>query len=155
MTDQERTTVHETLRTEPIRTTPIVRTYSDPLAAAPAVATDRTVVRTYQPASPGPAATASRLVILVFGILQVALILRIVLLLLDANVGNDVVRLILGITDPFVEPFRGMFSIDRATADNGSVFDLAALVALVAWSLIEALVLAALRVFDRRDAVVA
>ena len=63
-----------------------------------------------------------------FGVLQVALILRI-LLLLVANTSNDVVQLILNVTDPFVEPFRGMFDLDRVTADQGSTLDIAAIVA--------------------------
>ena len=84
--------------------------------------------------------------------LQAALILRIILLLLVANTGNDVVSLILTITDPFVEPFRGMFAIDRVTADQGSRFDVAALVALIGWTLVEILILAALRIFNRRPA---
>ena len=79
------------------------------------------------------------------------LILRIVLLLLNANEGNDLVAFIVGVTDPFVEPFRGMFSLDKVTADQGSVFDVAALVALVGWTLLEALILAGIRIFDRRD----
>ncbi len=85
--------------------------------------------------------------------LQVALILRIILLLLVANPGNDVVALILNVTDPFVEPFRGMFSLDRVTADQGSMLDVAAIVALIGWTLVEALILALLRVFDRRRVV--
>jgi uncharacterized protein YggT (Ycf19 family) len=84
-----------------------------------------------------------------FGALQVALILRIILLLLVANTGNDVVQLILNITDPFVEPFRGMFRLDRVTADQGSTLDIAAIVALIGWTLVELLVLALVRVFDR------
>jgi len=59
------------------------------------------------------------------------------------------VSLILNITDPFVEPFRGMFSIDRVTAGQAKL-DIAALVALVGWTLVEALILAALRIFSRR-----
>jgi hypothetical protein len=38
------------------------------------------------------------------------------------------------------------------TADQGSIFDVAALVALIGWTLVEALVLALLRVFSRRSA---
>ena len=91
----------------------------------------------------------SRFVTFLFGVLQVALILRIILLLLAANLGNDIVQLILNLTDPFVEPFRGMFALDRATADR-SVLDIAAIVALIGWSLVELLVLALVRVFDRR-----
>lgn len=43
-----------------------------------------------------------------------------------------------------------MFALDRVRADQGSVFDLAALVALIGWTLVEALILAALRIFARR-----
>jgi uncharacterized protein YggT (Ycf19 family) len=100
---------------------------------------------------PGGLTTAARVITFLFGILQAALILRIILLLLVANTGNDVVSLILNITDPFVEPFRGMFSIDRVTAGE-SKFDVAALVALIGWTLVEALLLAALRIFSRRPA---
>jgi uncharacterized protein YggT (Ycf19 family) len=63
-----------------------------------------------------------------------------------------VFALILNATDPFVEPFRGMFALDRVTADMGSVFDIAALVALIGWSLVEALIFALLRIFTRRPA---
>jgi hypothetical protein len=58
------------------------------------------------------------------------------------------------VSDPFIEPFRGMFSLDRIRADQGSVFDFAALVALIGWTLVELLVLAALRIFDRRSTAV-
>ena len=43
-----------------------------------------------------------------------------------------------------------MFAIDRVTADQGSKFDVAALVALIGWTLVEALILALLRIFSRR-----
>jgi hypothetical protein len=44
-----------------------------------------------------------------------------------------------------------MFAIDRVTADQGSRLDVAAIVALIGWTLIEMLILAALRIFDRRQ----
>ena len=110
----------------------------------------RTTERSYTPAGPSGAALVARLVTFLFGVLQVALILRIILLLLVANTGNDVVQLILTVTDPFVEPFRGMFQLDRVTADQGSTLDIAAIVALIGWTLVEMLVLALIRVFDRR-----
>ena len=142
MTDYERTTVHDRTVVDP----------AAPVTAEPAVAsTVRTTEREVVPAGPSGASTVARLVTFLFGVLQVALILRIILLLLVANPGNDVVALILGITDPFVEPFRGMFSLDRVTADQGSVLDIAAIVALIGWTLVELLVLAAIRIFDRRD----
>lgn len=134
MTDYERTT-RQTTNVDPAY---------DPRAAT---TTTEQRVRT---AGPGGAAVIARFVMFLFGVLQVALILRVILLLLVANPGNDVVQLILSLTDPFVEPFRGMFRLDRVTADQGSVLDIAAIVALIGWSLVEMLILALVRVFDRR-----
>lgn len=148
MTDYERTTTRETTTSDPT-----VRTTYPPEPVIPATPVEesriRTTERAYAPAGPSGLTTISRLVVFLFGVLQVALILRIILLLLVANAGNDVVRLILDVTNPFVEPFRGMFALDRVTADR-SVFDIAAVVALIGWTLVEALILALLRVFDRR-----
>ena len=142
MTDYQRTTTQETTR-QPAAADP----YVNPAPAATSVRT----TDTYVAPGPGGATYAARIVTFLFGILQALLILRIILLLLVANTGNDIVSLILSITDPFVEPFRGMFSIDRVTAGE-SRFDVAALVALIGWTLIEALLLAALRIFRRRPA---
>ena len=149
MTDYERTTTRESTTVDPAA--PV---YADPAAVPPPAqaASVRTTERAYVPAGPSGVTTLSRVVTFIFGVLQAALILRIILLLLVANAGNDVVALILNVTDPFVEPFRGMFAIDRVTADQGSRFDIAALVALIGWTLIELPILALLRVFSRRPA---
>jgi uncharacterized protein YggT (Ycf19 family) len=140
MTDYERTTTHQTTTTDP----------AAPAAPEPRSTAVRTTERAYVPPGPGAAAVLGRFVKFLFGVLQVALILRIILLLLVANPGNDVVQLILNITDPFVEPFRGMFQLDRVTAGR-QVLDIAAIVALIGWSLVELLILALIRVFDRRN----
>lgn len=145
MTDYERTTTHQTTSSDPT-----IRSTTDPAVTEPQSSAVRTTERAYVPAGPGGAAVAARFVTFLFGVLQVALILRIILLLLVANPGNDVVQLILNLTDPFVEPFRGMFQLDRVRADQGSVLDIAAIVALIGWSLVELLVLALIRIFDRR-----
>ena len=152
MTDYERTSVRETTTSDPaVPTTHPTTPVATPVAAPPVHETAvRTTERAYVPAGPSGVTTAARVITFLFGILQAALILRIILLLLVANQGNDVVGLILGITDPFVEPFRGMFAFDRVTADSGSRFDIAAVVALIGWTLIELLVLAGIRIFDRR-----
>jgi uncharacterized protein YggT (Ycf19 family) len=96
--------------------------------------------------------TFTRLVTFLFGVLQALLILRIVLLLLVANEENDIVSTILSITAPFVDPFRDMFQLDTVTGDQGSVLDIAAIVALIGWTLLEGLIVSLLRVFDRRSA---
>jgi uncharacterized protein YggT (Ycf19 family) len=142
MTYDQRTTTRETQTTDPR-----ADAYGAP---APAVTSVRTTDSEYVAPGPGGATLAARIVTFVFGILQALLILRIVLLLLVANPGNDVVKFVFNVTQPFVEPFLGMFSLNRVTADQGSIFDVAALVALIAWTLVEALILAAIRIFARR-----
>jgi uncharacterized protein YggT (Ycf19 family) len=134
VSDYERTTVRET--------------EADP-APAPYGSRVRSAETTYAK-GPTTGEVIRRIVLLLFGILQGLLILRIVLLLLVANQGNDIVSAIINFTDIFVEPFRGMFQLDRVRADQGSVLDVAAIVALIAWTLIEAVVVALLSVGARR-----
>ena len=138
MTDTQRVTTRES-------------TYVDPANPA-AAGSVRVTESATTPAGPGWATTASRIVTFAFGLLQALLILRIILLLLVANPGNDLVSFIFNITQPFVAPFVGMFSLNHVTADQGSVLDVAAIVALIGWTLVEALVLAAIRIFSRRPA---
>ena len=144
MTDYQRTTTRETT-SQPVAADPNV-------APAPAATSVRTTDTAYVAPGPGGATYATRIVTFAFGILQALLILRIILLLLVANRANDIVQFVMSITQPFVEPFIGMFSLNRVVADQGSVLDIAAIVALIGWTLIELLVLAAIRIFSRRPA---
>jgi hypothetical protein len=137
MTDFERTTTRRT----------VVRPGADPAEPTASVSTTDTA---YVGSGPDGVTITARIITFAFGILQVLLILRIILLLLIANHGNDIVGFVLAVTQPFVEPFLGMFSLDRVATDQGSVLDVAALVALIGWTLIEALILAALRIFSRQ-----
>jgi hypothetical protein len=134
MTDYQRVTTREST--------------GDPYVAPAATRTTDTVVA----AGPGGATYAARIVTFAFGVLQALLILRIILLLLVANSANDIVAFVFNITQPFVEPFLGMFSLNRVEADQGSVLDVAAIVALIGWTLLEAVILAAIRIFSRRPA---
>jgi len=143
MTEYQRTTTRETTAEQPAAASPYV-------APAPAATSVRTTESEYVAPGPGGATYATRVVTFLFGIVQALLILRIVLLLLVANRGNDIVQFILNVTQPFVDPFIGMFSLNRVTADQGSVLDVAAIVALIGVTLIEMLVLAAIRLFSRR-----
>ena len=137
MTEYQRTTTQQTNTTDAY--------------GAPAPPTTVQTTDTYVAPGPGGATMAGRVVTFVFGILQVLLILRIILLLLVANPGNDIVSFVFNITQPFVEPFANMFSLNHVTADQGSVLDITAIVALIAWTLIEALILAGIRIFSRRS----
>ena len=104
----------------------------------------------YVAAEPGPLYYVRRVVSLLFGILAVLLALRIIFLLLVANQTNPIVDAIYNITEPFVAPFRGIFNFDQVSPGGASVFDIAALVALVGWLLIYLLIMAILRLGDRR-----
>jgi uncharacterized protein YggT (Ycf19 family) len=106
------------------------------------------------PAAPGPLYYARRVISLLFGILAVLIGLRILLLLLVANQSNDIVTFIYNITEPFVAPFRGIFNFDQVSPGGGSVFDVAAVVALIGWLLIYVLLMAILRLGDRDRVVV-
>ncbi|HEX5012768.1 MAG TPA: hypothetical protein VFV72_01325 [Candidatus Limnocylindrales bacterium] len=100
---------------------------------------------------PSGGTIAGRIVILLFGIVQVLIVLRIVFLLLNAREGNDIVSWVLNASQIFVAPFEGMLGTD-ALAAGGSVLDVAAILALIGWSLLEALILAAVGVFRREPA---
>lgn len=100
---------------------------------------------------PGVTDIARRVVALVFGVLQGLLILRIILLGLAANTANPVVFELMRVTAPFVRPFDSMFRIDRVALGGGSVVDVAAIVALIGWTLLQLLILAILSLNARRS----
>ena len=100
---------------------------------------------------PSGGAIAGRVVILLFGIVQVLILLRIVFLLMDAREGNDLVNFVLNASQIFVAPFEGMLNTN-ALHSGGSVLDVAAILALIGWTLLEALILAAVGVFRREPA---
>jgi hypothetical protein len=124
----------------------VVRTTDDPAYTGDGVV-ERRVTRT-----PSGGEIASRAVVFVFGIIQVLIILRIVLLLLNAREGNDLVAWILNASQIFVAPFNGILNTD-ALAAGGSILDIAAILALIGWSVVEALILAAINIFRREPAV--
>jgi len=125
----------------------VVRTSDDP-----AYSRGDTVVQRRVSRYPSGGELAGRVVVLLFGIVQVFVILRIVLLLLNAREGNDLVSFILNTSQVFVAPFNGMLNIDNLKA-GGSVFDVAAVLALIGWTLLEAIILAAVGIFRREPTV--
>jgi uncharacterized protein YggT (Ycf19 family) len=102
--------------------------------------------------SPGPLSMARRVVALLFGVLVVLIALRFLLLALGANAGNALVDFIYGVSEPFVEVFRGVFSFDHFSPVGRSVIDVAALVAIVGYALLAVLIIAILRLGDRERA---
>jgi hypothetical protein len=132
------------------RDRPVAAGYVPPATSNVNVAADRGYVDT----APGPLYWARRVVSLLFGILAVLIGLRILLLLLVANQQNSIVDFVYSVTEPFVAPFRGIFSIDQVSPGGGSVLDVGAVVALVGWLLIYLLIMAILRLGDRDTATV-
>jgi hypothetical protein len=106
--------------------------------ATPATRTSSVVDRAQL--SPSGGEMIRRVVVLIFGIIQVVIGLRIVLLLLNAREGNDLVAFILNTSQVFVAPFIGIFNVDSLHS-SGSVLDIAAIAALVGWTILEAVVL--------------
>ena len=121
---------------------------SDPGVVATPAAGGSSVVQRRVTRTPSGGEMAGRVVIFLFGIVQVFIIARIVLLLLDAREGNDLVSFILNTSQIFVGPFEGILRTNALSA-GGSIFDLAAVLALVGWTILEALVLAAVGIFRR------
>jgi len=101
--------------------------------------------------SPSGGEVARRVIALIFGIIQSLIVLRIVLLLLDAREGNDLVAFILSASQLFVAPFEGMLRTS-ALASGGSILDIAAILALIGWTILEAIAFWVVNVF-RREAV--
>jgi hypothetical protein len=91
---------------------------------------------------------ARRIIVLVFGLIQIVIGLRIVLLLLDARTGNALVSGILDVSKIFVAPFEGILNSNALTA-GGSTLDVAAVVAFVGWTILELIVLWAVGIFRR------
>jgi len=128
---------------------------------------DRTVVTTGEPtisgqesvrtdsrritrAGPGGSGLSRRIVVLVFGLIQIVIGARVVLLLLDAREANALVSAILNISQLFVAPFEGMLRTDSLSS-SGSVLDITAIVAFVGWTILELIVLWVIGMFGRRS----
>ncbi len=92
-----------------------------------------------------------RIVVLAFGLIQILIGARILLLLLDAREANGLVSGILTISQWFVGPFEGILRTDALRA-AGSILDVTAIVALIGWTVLELIVIWAVGIFRRRQA---
>jgi hypothetical protein len=113
--------------------------------------TVRTDSRRTTRTGPGGSEMTRRVVVLVFGLIQIVIGARIVLLLLDAREANGLVSGILNVSQLFVAPFEGILRTDSLHA-AGSVLDITAIVALVGITIIELIVLWAVGIFRREPA---
>ena len=100
---------------------------------------------------PGASEFARRVIVVVFGLIQIVIVARIVLILLDARQGNDLVAAILNVSQVFVGPFEGILQTDSLHA-AGSTLDIAAILAFVGWTILELIVIWAVGIFRRTPA---
>jgi YggT family protein len=121
----------------------------------PTVAGSQETVRTdsRRGGTTGPAGPEMirRVVVLLFGLIQIVIGLRFVLLLLDAREANGLVSGILNISQVFVAPFEGILRTS-GLASHGNFFDYTAIVALVGWTILELIVIWAVGIFRRDQA---
>ncbi len=113
--------------------------------------TVRTDSRRTTNTGPGGSELTRRIVVLLFGLVQVVIGARIVLLLLDAREGNALVAGILNVSQLFVAPFEGILRTD-SLHKAGSILDITAIVAFVGITIIELIVIWAVGVFRREPA---
>jgi uncharacterized protein YggT (Ycf19 family) len=85
--------------------------------------------------------TATRVIALVFTVLEVLLLVRFTLKFLGANAEQALVSAIYGITEPLVAPFRGIFAQPAGTP----VVEIAALLSIIFFILVAALIVAIVR----------
>jgi hypothetical protein len=100
---------------------------------------------------PSGAERTRRIVVLLFGLIQIVIGARFVLLLVDAREANALVSAILNISQVFVAPFEGILRTDALQA-AGSVLDITAVLAFAGWTVLELIVIWAVGVFRREPA---
>lgn len=126
----------------------VVTHESTPVGAQETVRTDS---RHTTSGGPGGSEMTRRVIILVFGLIQLVIGARIVLLLLDAREANGLVSGILNVSQLFVAPFEGILRTDALRA-AGSVLDITAIVAFVGWTILEVVAIWAVGIFRRERA---
>jgi len=125
-------------------------------ATAPSATTVSTARETVQTAartttsSPGRPELGRRIAVLVFGLIQLVIGARFVLLLLDAREANGLVSGILNLSQIFVGPFEGILRTDALHA-AGSTLDFTAIVALIGWTIVEFIVIKSIAIFQREQ----
>ena len=141
-------TIDTVERTTATTTGPTPAIAGVPVPAATAHETVRTLSTTT--VNPGRPELGRRIVVLVFGLIQVVIGARILLLLLDAREANGLVSGILNLSQLFVGPFEGILRTDALHA-AGSTLDITAIVALIGWTILEFIVIKSLAIFRREQ----
>jgi uncharacterized protein YggT (Ycf19 family) len=91
---------------------------------------------------------AAQIIYTLGGIVEALIVIRLILKLLAANPDAGFTSLIYTITNPLVGPFQGVFVAPRS---NGSVVDLAAILAIIVYALLTWLVARLFELIQRRS----
>ncbi len=108
----------------------------------------RTVVRETVRRRPSGGEVARRSVVFVFGLIQLVIAARLVLMIIGADGSNALVRAIYDVSAVLIAPFEGILRTD-AIGSGGSTLDLAAVVALMGWTILEVIIVAAIGIVRR------
>lgn len=155
--DEEHVVERQSVTTEspaPVAEAPVAEApvAEAPVAPAPVyqdqTVSDRAVASETVRRSPSGAETARRVIVFLFGLVQALIAVRIILLLADANQGNSIVKFIYDVSAVFVAPFEGILHTNAIRA-GVSILDVAALVALVGWTILEVLIIAGIGIMRR------
>ena len=87
-----------------------------------------------------------------FGLIELVVGMRVILLLLDARTTNGLVAGIMNLSGPFVAPFDGMLRTNSLNS-SGSVLDVDAILALIGWAVVEVVVFWIIGLFKREPSV--
>lgn len=142
--DEQRVVERRSVTTPPADTT----VHREPVAYPSETVTEGSVVSETVRHSPSGAEIARRAIVFLFGIVQALIAIRIVLLLADANQTNQLVRFIYDTSAFFVGPFEGILNTNAVRA-GASVLDIAAVVAIIGWTILEFLIIAGIRIARR------
>ena len=103
--------------------------------------TEPTTRLSVKPDADAPVWTLTRMVMLLFTVLEVVLLIRFALKLLGANPQQPLVAALYNVTEPLTRPFQGIWP----RTDAPVVFDLPALLAIIFLFLATALILGVVR----------
>jgi hypothetical protein len=132
----------------PVTETPVVQASAQPASTQHVVQTESHHSTT---SGPGSSELIRRITVLAFGLVQIVIGARIILLLLNAREANGIVSGILNVSQFFVAPFNGILNTNALTS-GGSTLDTAAILALVGWSVVELIVIWATGIFRHEPA---
>lgn len=124
----------------------VVVEHGDPVTQSSSTISSRTATIT-----PSGGEMARRIIVLIFGLIQLVIGLRIILLLLNAREANGLVNGIYDLSQVFVGPFEGILGTNALHA-SGATLDVAAVVAFVGWTVIELVVIWVVSIFRREPA---